>query len=152
MVQRDSGAIQAHTRLRQLVDPHRSLPQSLLNGPPALVVTQIAQHISQTVIVEILNRQGLSYHPLERFKAFGDPWFNINHEMVGLRKDKCQPGENCVPHTQALPTPMGFDGCIDNLSDAHFVVLLNQQRNAIYSFALYFNFCHNVRCIPVFCF
>jgi hypothetical protein len=70
--------------------------------------------------------------------------------MVGFGKNEAQPGRGQPAHAQSLPIAVGLDHPVQYVWDAHLLLLIDQQRNVIYSFGANLYFCHSGRSLPQF--
>ena len=72
--------------------------------------------------------------------------------MVGLREDESPPGGGQPTDAQSLSITVGLDHRIQNLRNAHPVLLMHQQRDIIDPFRVNLYFCHSGKSLPQFCF
>jgi hypothetical protein len=93
--------IQTHTTGLQVTHPHQISRQFLLECSPALIVAQVPQDVSQSVINQIVYLQPDITTVSQCFQATFRSRLDAIHPMVGLREHMRQP--NRGHNTQAQP-------------------------------------------------
>ena len=124
--------IQAHAVGMQVIHPHQLPRQLLLERSPALIVAQVSQDISQSVITQIAHLQRAVATGSQRFQATLCPGLYVIHAMVGLREHMRQPDDG--HHTQAQPHAVAVcrKVLVQQVGYAHALHLGQQQRDVIY--------------------
>ena len=124
--------VQAHAVGVQVIHPHQVPRQFLLECPPVLIVAQVLQDISQSVITQIAHLQRGVATASQRFQATLRPGLHAIHPMVGLREHMGQPDRGHLPQAQPLAVAVRREVGIQQAGYAHALHLGQQQREIVY--------------------
>ena len=143
VVDRDRRAVQPYPISFEIIHPDKVLTQLTFYFVPYLIFTEQTQHIGQSVIGEIFDPHGMGDQVRQTLLMICYPPFNLHHPMIALGHDVRQPPGGQPTHTETLTVAVRPDYTIQDLGNAHFLLLGYKQRDIVYPFGINLGFwCH----------
>src|SRR5258708_28998246 len=99
------------------------------------IMTQVAQHIGQAIIGQIMWREAAT--SMQCFHSPACPFLHTIHPMVSLRENMGQPDHTYPSQAQPFSIAIGGKVLVQQLRQFHALHLRYQQRDIIDAFGLY---------------
>ena len=119
---------------------------------PCLIIPEQTQHIGQSAIGEIFDPHRMGDQTRQTLLMVFYPPSNFHHPIVAFRYDVRQPPCGQPAHTEALTIAVRLDHLIQDLGNAHFLLLRDKQRDIVYPFGINLGFWCYTRSMIQFCF
>ena len=128
----------------------QSLAQLILHPLPDFILAQIVQPLGQPIIGEVLDPHRFGQQDLQGMQLLLGPGLYFTHPMVRFGEEVTEPGCGQPADAQPFPIAGRLDHLVQHFRDVHVLLLMDQQREVVYSFGVNFYFCHSGRSLPQF--
>jgi len=130
--------VESNQFVMQIVDAQDMLVERIFKCPPAFVVAQIIERLSQSVIGEIGLAEGHAQPGAQGLQAGRRPGPEMAQAVIALRQNKDQPDGDEVAQTQTHPVAVRRETLINEFRYTHLAQLGEQQRNVVNTFTFDF--------------